>query len=347
MQFRYISLFSGIGGFELAIHAVFPDAICVAYSEVDSYAIQVYQHHFPNHINLGDIRNITYDKIKQVVDNAGGCDLIVGGFPCKNLSSLSRVVGKNNGLDGKQSGLFYNMVYICEVVKELCPNVSFIFENNNSMSKAHKGMITDILERQLDIRYCRMIDNGDFGVQIRKRLFWTNFYVEETNPTLCVQTWKDVLDPVSKCTDIVSDDIIATRSRFSRNVSFVTKRIDMIRVRPRLWKFQIKNDTSIGIWNKAYHSDMGEKGDIAYAYPIGKSRCITCSTTTNNYIVDRRVSKTHKSFVLRHFNDAEKERLFFLPSGWVTCLGFSKSRNAILLGNTVSVKVIQYIIEHL
>jgi site-specific DNA-cytosine methylase len=39
-------LFSGIGGFELAIHSVFPNAECVGYSEIDKYAIKTYRKHF-------------------------------------------------------------------------------------------------------------------------------------------------------------------------------------------------------------------------------------------------------------------------------------------------------------
>ena len=31
---KYLSLFSGIGGFELGINDVFPDAQCVGYSEI-------------------------------------------------------------------------------------------------------------------------------------------------------------------------------------------------------------------------------------------------------------------------------------------------------------------------
>ena len=58
---KYLSLFSGVGGFELAIHSVFPDAVCIGYSEVDSNAIKTYQKHFPEHVNLGDITKIDID----------------------------------------------------------------------------------------------------------------------------------------------------------------------------------------------------------------------------------------------------------------------------------------------
>lgn len=56
---RYLSLFSGIGGFEVAIHQVFGhQAKCVGYSEIDKHAIAEYGRHYPSHKNLGDITKI-------------------------------------------------------------------------------------------------------------------------------------------------------------------------------------------------------------------------------------------------------------------------------------------------
>jgi len=41
---QYLSLFSGIGGFELGIGKA---GKCVGYSEIDKHAIQIYEQHFP------------------------------------------------------------------------------------------------------------------------------------------------------------------------------------------------------------------------------------------------------------------------------------------------------------
>jgi DNA (cytosine-5)-methyltransferase 1 len=59
---KYISLFSGIGGFEVAVHNILHNAECIGFSEVDKFALQVYQSHFSSHRNLGDIRTITQDQ---------------------------------------------------------------------------------------------------------------------------------------------------------------------------------------------------------------------------------------------------------------------------------------------
>lgn len=47
---RYFSMFSGIGGFELGIGKL---GTCVGYSEIDKYAIKVYEGQFNGHTNYG------------------------------------------------------------------------------------------------------------------------------------------------------------------------------------------------------------------------------------------------------------------------------------------------------
>lgn len=92
---KYLSLFSGIGGFEIGITKAVPDAECIGFSEIDPYASAIYQYHFPEtitkrtkggsiefkrgHINLGDCTKIEPRDIPDF-------DLLVGGFPCQAFS---------------------------------------------------------------------------------------------------------------------------------------------------------------------------------------------------------------------------------------------------------------------
>ena len=69
---RHISWFAGIGGFDLGLRGVSEP---VAFSEIDPYAVRVYERHFPNVPNLGSIHDI---EVKEV---EGLADLWVGGFP--------------------------------------------------------------------------------------------------------------------------------------------------------------------------------------------------------------------------------------------------------------------------
>jgi site-specific DNA-cytosine methylase len=62
-------------------------------------------------------------------------DLLIGGFPCTNLSIAKK---NREGLAGSQSGLFYEMI---RVHKEVRPKY-FVYENVFSMAKDQKDIIT-------------------------------------------------------------------------------------------------------------------------------------------------------------------------------------------------------------
>jgi DNA (cytosine-5)-methyltransferase 1 len=98
MDLKYLSTFSGIGGFELGIQSVIPEAECIGYSEIDSYAIKCYQQHFPSHINLGDITLIDISTLPYF-------DLLVGGSPCQDLSVAKK---DRQSLEGERSKLSEN-----------------------------------------------------------------------------------------------------------------------------------------------------------------------------------------------------------------------------------------------
>jgi len=74
MPLKYFSCFTGIGGAEVAFNAIFPDSICVGYSEIDPAAMKVYQSHFPKHKNYGDISMIDVKKLPKF-------DVLIGGSP--------------------------------------------------------------------------------------------------------------------------------------------------------------------------------------------------------------------------------------------------------------------------
>jgi DNA (cytosine-5)-methyltransferase 1 len=71
-KLKYFSTFTGIGGFELGIG---DKAECVGYSEIDKYAIQIYNKHF-NHKNYGDITKINQKELPDF-------DLLLEAFPCQ------------------------------------------------------------------------------------------------------------------------------------------------------------------------------------------------------------------------------------------------------------------------
>tara|TARA_B110000285_G_scaffold219083_1_gene269294 strand:- start:2 stop:874 length:873 start_codon:yes stop_codon:yes gene_type:complete len=82
---RHASLFSGIGGFDLA--AQWMGWENVFHCEYDPFCQKVLNHHFPNSKLYKDVR--TFDA----TDYAGRIDILTGGFPCQPFSAAGKRLG--------------------------------------------------------------------------------------------------------------------------------------------------------------------------------------------------------------------------------------------------------------
>jgi len=204
---KYLSLFSGIGGFELGIQQAYVETTkrskkrgskedtqrnkgqrllskkgqgvgskagqsskynrnilnkgqptCIGYSEIDKYAIQIYEKHF-NHKNYGDIRDI-----KELPD----FELLIGGFPCQSFS----IAGKRGGFNDTRGTLFFE---IARIVREKQPRL-LLLENVKGLLSHDKGrtfftIISTLDELGYDIQW-QVLNSKNFGVpQNRERVF--------------------------------------------------------------------------------------------------------------------------------------------------------------------------------
>lgn len=174
---KYLSTFTGIGGFEKAIHNIIPNAKCVGYSEYDKFANETYEKNFPSHKgkNLGNIERLVFDLDKKgnlVVNEARvkllpDFDLLIGGPPCQDLSIAK---GNRKGLAGEKSRLFFAYLEILRIKK---PKY-FLMENVNSMSKEARETINELLGVE-----CEVINSDKFTPQKRIRNYWFNWEMPE------------------------------------------------------------------------------------------------------------------------------------------------------------------------
>lgn len=174
---KVLSLFDGLGGARQALKnlEIVPE-VYVA-SEIDKFAIKIAKKNHPDIIHIGDINDINYTlNIKY-----GLFDLIIGGFPCIDLSIAKK---NRQGLKGTQSGLFWKMA---NIIKEFRPKY-FLVENVASMSKTNQAIITQVLGVEPIL-----INSALLTAQNRRRLYWTNI-PEVTQPKDKHIYLKDILE---------------------------------------------------------------------------------------------------------------------------------------------------------
>ena len=166
-KFTFVDLFSGVGGFRIPLEKL--GGKCVAYSEIDKNAIEVYKNNFntSKETFLGDI---------TVVKNIPKVDLIVGGVPCQAWS----VAGKKKGFDDPRGKLWEDSI---RLVKKNLPK-AFIFENVKGLyDPRNRGSLDLIISEFKKCGYDvfhKVLNAYDFGLpQNRDRLFIVGFKKEQ------------------------------------------------------------------------------------------------------------------------------------------------------------------------
>ena len=158
---KYFSMFSGIGGFEYGLQQSKHDFENVGFSEIDKYAVSIYEKNYPNHTNYGDATKIKTEELPDF-------EFLVGGFPCQAFS----IAGKRKGFDDTRGTLFFE---IARVLKDKRPRY-FLLENVKGLLSHNKGKtFQTILEVLSDLGYYvqwTVLNSKDFGVpQNRERIF--------------------------------------------------------------------------------------------------------------------------------------------------------------------------------
>jgi len=348
---KILSCFDGISCARVALERAGIPVETYYASEIDKYAIQISQKNYPDTIQLGSVTDIdcTGGKLHYGMGRLAetNIDLLIGGFPCTDLSIAKK---NREGLKGKDSGLFYEMV---RVHRELKPKW-FIYENVASMSKGNKRIITETLGVEPI-----MIDAKLVSAQQRKRLFWTNI--------------KGVIQPEDKniyLSDVLEDGEAVKEKAYcltAHQKDFIN---DFIKRHQGNYVFRDKpiRLASIG---------KGGQGDRIYSVH-GKSVCLSSKgggrgAKTGLYLITGGAKRTREgkgktleirkdgksnsitrastdSLVIikdyfRPLTPIETERLQGLPDNWTE--GISKTKRKELTGNAFNVDVVAHILKHI
>ncbi len=204
-----LSLFDGISVAQLALTELNIPIDNYYASEIDKRAIRVTQHHFPQTIQLGDIRNIDGKNLPHI-------DLLIGGSPCQDLSSLRK---DRKGLGGEKSSLLFEALRLLE---EVNPKY-FLFENVGSMSKSDKKQFDKLLGVD-----GIPINSHLITAQNRNRIYWTNIpnvIAPIDNGTLLQDIVEDGFVDRDKSNCVLTKNIPFTRNGLIR---YLTKSIGQV-----------------------------------------------------------------------------------------------------------------------
>lgn len=208
--FNVLSLFDGIScGYEALNRANIKINKYFA-SEVNETSIAISKYNHPDIIQVGDVRNLTKEKLPQI-------DLLIGGSPCQNFSfsgtrdGAATIEGieittleqymelKTKGFNFKgQSYLFWEYVRLLKAIKP-----KYFLLENVKMAEKWKKVITDTLGVEPIL-----INSGLVSAQNRSRLYWTNIpgVSEPEDKQLYI---KDILEDKYSSKEVLSEKILS------------------------------------------------------------------------------------------------------------------------------------------
>lgn len=156
-KLRVGSTFSGVGGADIGLERAGFELAWTC--EYDEWKRSILKAHWPSVTHYEDIRDLSEPP---------SVDLLVGGFPCQDLS----VAGKRRGFDGERSILAFEFLRIAESLRPrwlLLENVPGLLSSNHGRDLAR------LLDEVGTIGYgwaYRILDARYFGVpQRRRRVF--------------------------------------------------------------------------------------------------------------------------------------------------------------------------------
>lgn len=229
------SVFSGCGGMDLGALGGFEyqgqyykenNTKIVFSSDIDPYAVDIYNDNFDHDCILGDIRVLKESVPKH--------DILIGGFPCQSFS----VVAQNPprlGYKNDNGKLFFEMV---DIIKQHKPKV-FIAENVKGLLSANKKQAFPLVMQSFkDAGYsCKytILNSSHYGVpQKRERVFIVGFL----DPNDC----EAFQFPEKIESDIVLKNVLENEDEVEDKFFFSQKAIDgMLKKRETMNKGRIQD----------------------------------------------------------------------------------------------------------
>jgi DNA (cytosine-5)-methyltransferase 1 len=277
-EIRFIDLFSGTGGFRLAIETACKErdlkAKCVFSSDIDLDAQKIYAANF-GETPQGDITKIDENDIPEH-------DILLAGFPCQPFS----ICGELKGFEDTRGTLFFE---IARILKQKQP-AAFVLENVKQL-KGHEGgkTLQFIIKTLNNLGYYtdyKILNALDFGLpQKRERIFIVGFKDKDKDKDLF--TWPNQIEKMKPLSEILEKSV--------PKFYYASEKIRQNRLEKRAGKIKYKEPT---IWHE------NKAGNIS-AYPY--SCALRAGASYNYLLVDGKRRLTEREMLrLQGFPDNYK-----------------------------------------
>jgi DNA (cytosine-5)-methyltransferase 1 len=160
---KFLDLFSGIGGFRLAM--VQAGHKCLGFCESDKFARKSYKtiYNTENEVEMHDIRKVSDEFIRDIRN----IDIICGGFPCQAFS----IAGKRQGFRDTRGTLFFEIMRFASLLRPrylLLENVKGLL--NHEAGATFETILNALDEVGYDVEW-EVLNAKDFLPQNRERVF--------------------------------------------------------------------------------------------------------------------------------------------------------------------------------
>ena len=349
---KVFSMFTGIGGFEMGLLMSKKEVQFVGYSEIDKYAIEVFEKQFKGTKNYGNATDIDETKLPNF-------DLLVGGFPCQAFS----VAGKLRGFDDTRGTLFFD---VARILKHKKPK-HFILENVRGLLSHDSGRtFQTILKVLSDIGYMvqwEVCNSKNYGVpQNRERVYIVGHLIGSSRPQIFpIGESQKVSDKSGKKERKIGSELSsAITSNYKRGVhamseSYIVEKANLKELTKNMsMGYRVYDSSGVSTTLRALGGGLGAKTGL---YQV--KACLTPDRKEKRQNGRRFKDNEEPMFTLtgqdkhgvminsqiRRLTPTECERLQGFPDGWTD--GISDTQRYKCLGNAVTTNVVCEIAKRL
>lgn len=361
-KIKVLELFGGIGAIRKALINLDLDYEIVDYVEFDRKTVDAYNALYEDHRKVIDVRD-------YVIGDETKIDLLFHGSPCQDFSVAGNNAGGELGSDTRSS-LLWETIRIVKNAKHL-PKI-IIWENvKNVLSKKHKKVFDAYIEELDKLGYLtsyKVINAANCGIpQNRNRVFAVSIYKDYFSDFESISSF-ECNEKMLPLKSFLEDDKSISQSYFIRNSipsmikAILNNKIKVVEdkcltILTKQWRWNNQGVIKVPLYNFQQENFVFNKENnlvkvntITASGANSRQKLVVCVSDyeTNNSDELAKFLIEGEQYYLRVITPLEALRLMgFSDSDYQKLNGFSKQQIYKMAGNSIVVKVLEKLVQHI